>query len=161
MRITPERFEENYNLIRKYLVKCHTDKDGDSLFCRFSELMQHVEDLEGDVRSWKSVADIISKCKSRFQRLQDELGEWADATFGFRTPESLLAHLRTEIEEIIECPTDEHEWADALTLLTDSYRLATGNDTDKLLTACFEKLEINKGRSWHPPDEEGISRHIK
>jgi hypothetical protein len=98
---------------------------------------------------------------SRFQQLQNELGEWADATFGPRTPESLLAHLRTEIDEIIECPTDEHEWADAFQLLVDSYRLATGNDTEQLLTSAFEKLVINKSRSWHPPNELGISHHIK
>lgn len=98
---------------------------------------------------------------SKFQRLQDELGQWADATFGFRTPESLLNHLIEEIGEVKETPTDESEWADCLTLLIDSYRLATGHNTDHLLDACMTKLEINKQRTWNAPDENGISRHIK
>lgn len=98
---------------------------------------------------------------SKFQQLQDELGEWADSTFGPRTAESLLNHLREELDEVIADPTDEHEWADCLQLLIDAYRLATGNSTDKLLDSSFQKLEILKTRKWHPADENGIVRHIK
>jgi len=98
---------------------------------------------------------------SKFQKLQNELGEWADTTFGPRTVESLLNHLREELDEVIADPIDEHEWADCLQLLIDAYRLATGNTTEHLLDACFEKLEINKNRTWNAPDENGIFKHVK
>ena len=99
--------------------------------------------------------------RSKFQKLQDELGQWADKTFGPRTPISLLHHLKEEVIELMETPHDESEWADCLTLLIDSYRLQTGKTTDHLLDACFEKLEINKNRTWQEPDENGVCRHIK
>lgn len=99
--------------------------------------------------------------KSKFQKLQDELGQWADETFGPRTPLSLLHHLKEEVGELMDAPHDESEWADCLTLLIDSYRLQTGKNTDQLIDACFEKLDINKQRTWNAPDENGISRHIK
>jgi NTP pyrophosphatase (non-canonical NTP hydrolase) len=104
---------------------------------------------------------LLAKDTSRFQKLQNELGQWADATFGFRTPESLLNHLIEEVGEVREALTDESEWADCLTLLIDSYRLATGHTTNDLLDACFAKIEVNKKRTWNAPDENGISRHIK
>jgi hypothetical protein len=33
--------------------------------------------------------------------------------------------------------------------------------SDELLTACFNKLEINKNRVWGKPDENGVVEHIK
>jgi NTP pyrophosphatase (non-canonical NTP hydrolase) len=99
--------------------------------------------------------------RSKFQKLQDELGQWADATFGPRTPHSLLHHLHEEVGELMEAIHDESEWADCLTLLIDSYRLATGKNTDDLLKACFEKLEINRQRTWNEPDHNGVCRHVK
>ena len=98
---------------------------------------------------------------SEFQRLQNELGQWADTTFGNRTPHSLLHHLHEEVGELMDAIDDESEWADCLTLLIDSYRLATGKNTDDLLKACFEKMEINKKRTWSEPDKKGICRHVK
>lgn len=98
---------------------------------------------------------------SRFQQMQNELGQWADATFGDRTPQSLLRHLEHEIEEVCENPKDELEWADCLTLLVDAYRLATGHNTEHLLDACFEKIAINKQRKWSPPNEDGVCFHIR
>lgn len=44
------RSEESIKLLREHLVKHHTDKDGDSLFCRFDELMLRVQDMEA---TWK------------------------------------------------------------------------------------------------------------
>jgi hypothetical protein len=113
-----------------------------------------------ECRFFKNPKEIILQ-QSRFQKLQDHLGKWADETFGPRTPESLLCHLKDEIDEIVADPKDEHEWADALQLLTDAYRLATGNTTEHLLDACFEKLEINKNRTWNAPDENGCFKHVK
>jgi len=62
MRLTEERANQSENLISRYLVKCHTDKDENSLFVRFSELMIDREELQQEIRSLNSVLRIISEC---------------------------------------------------------------------------------------------------
>ncbi len=37
---------ESIKMISEHLVKSHKDKDDDSLFCRFGELLGYVSDLE-------------------------------------------------------------------------------------------------------------------
>jgi len=98
---------------------------------------------------------------SHIMRLQLEQGHWADATFGRpRKPEGPIAHLRKEVEELAENPGDRLEYADCLMLLLDAYRLA-GGYADDLVTAGFQKLEINRQRQWGKPDENGVVEHIR
>jgi len=59
MSISKERFEESRKLIREHLVKSHNDKDDDSLFVRFSEIGQYIEDLIWEKDSWKRVGEAI------------------------------------------------------------------------------------------------------
>jgi hypothetical protein len=40
------RSEESIKLLREHLVTLHEDGDGDSLFCRFDEIMLRVQDME-------------------------------------------------------------------------------------------------------------------
>lgn len=61
MRITDARLAESCELLRKHLVKLHVDKDENSLFCRFSEIMGEIEALQWDVQSWQRVCNAISK----------------------------------------------------------------------------------------------------
>ena len=44
--ISKERKEESYKLISQHLVKSHDDGDVNSLFVRFSEIMDYVERYE-------------------------------------------------------------------------------------------------------------------
>jgi len=46
MRLTKERLKESYDLISKHLVKSHDDKDENSLFVRFSEIIGELEYLK-------------------------------------------------------------------------------------------------------------------
>lgn len=49
------RSEESIKLLREHLVKFHKDKDGDSLSCRFGELLQRIEDMECSMKAtWNS-----------------------------------------------------------------------------------------------------------
>lgn len=58
------RSEESIKLIREYLVKCHKDKDDNSLFVRFGELQQRIESLECSLEStWNSFVCIAEQVK--------------------------------------------------------------------------------------------------
>lgn len=94
--------------------------------------------------------------------LAKQAAEFSDKTFGdpkVRGPLGALHHLREEIEELVDNPTDRMEYADCLLLLIDAYRRNGGNVRD-LIRAGFEKLEINKKRNWGKADQNGVIRHI-
>jgi len=98
---------------------------------------------------------------TRIQKLQNEIAEWSDATFGEgRQATRPLRHLAKEVQEAIAHPEDHEEYADCLILLLDAYRM-TGGGADQLLETAFEKLEINKKREWGTPDENGVVEHIR
>ena len=61
MKLTPERLEESREMIRRFLVKHHTDKDDNSLYMRFSEIMQHVEDITWERDTMKRCLEAIQK----------------------------------------------------------------------------------------------------
>lgn len=42
--IDENRLKENHDLISKYLIKCHTDKDEIFMYCRFLEIVNHIQD---------------------------------------------------------------------------------------------------------------------
>lgn len=97
-----------------------------------------------------------------FEKLYVEHAEFSDKTFGkSRSFYGPLQHLQKEVKELLENPSDDHEYADCLLLLIDAYR-RKGGTAHRLLNACFEKLEINKERKWpDQPDENGVFEHVK
>ena len=98
---------------------------------------------------------------SEIQRLQDEIGEWADETFGPKSsPRPALLHLQKEVQEVLDNPDDKVEYADCLMILLDAYRNA-GGTADELVAIAFNKLEVNKQREWGPPDENGVCEHVR
>lgn len=98
--------------------------------------------------------------KSAIQFLQEDSSAWADETFGDRTPEQVLAHLKREINELIETPDDRLEYADCLILLLESAQLV-GLSADDVVMAAFEKMGINKKRKWGVPNDDGSVEHIE
>lgn len=111
---------------------------------------------------YPSVADRnpYSNNLTAWERFQNDLGVWADATFGAgRPPERSFSHLQEEVEELIASPYDLKEYADCFILLIDSARRA-GYDMETILKACNDKLEINKKRKWGTPDASGKVNHV-
>jgi hypothetical protein len=85
--------------------------------------------------------------------------QWADKTFDKANINSILHHLRDELDEYFSPNADEHEIADCAQLMF--------HGVDKIIKDPYimemvkEKLEINKKRVWLPPDERGVSYHAK
>lgn len=106
--------------------------------------------------------------KEALDALQTEIGSWSDATFPNSTPDTMLRHLRKEVEEVgDEIKADEifpnsksktpHEIADCIMLLLHLAHRKGISARD----AIREKFEICKKRKWGPPDEHGVIHHVK
>ena len=80
----------------------------------------------------------------------NEHSEWSQKTFGAdseRGPVGPLRHLLKEAQEALNNPSDLLEYVDCLFLVFDAARRA-GYSYDEFVTACFDKLEVNKKREW-------------
>jgi hypothetical protein len=88
--------------------------------------------------------------------LQKLIGEWNIKTFPEATPDSIIAHLKKEIEEL-SVNHDPEEAADCMILLL-SHAHRTGYD---LFDEVLQKHCINIDRTWGQPDKDGVIEHIK
>jgi NTP pyrophosphatase (non-canonical NTP hydrolase) len=108
----------------------------------------------------------------RIQRLQNNIAEWSDNTFGSvdRTI-GILNHLKEEVQEVIDAKNEyeegptgllQHkmatEFADCLILLLDAARKSDLN-TDLLMQAAEYKMKVNRERKWKPANEQGYHKH--
>jgi hypothetical protein len=94
-------------------------------------------------------------------------------TFTKATWLTALKHLQKEIQEVIDCDKvnlgeDEAnaslmEYADCFILLLDSFwrRHPDFYDGNKLLIAVWNKIQINKRRTWQAPNAEGFVEHVR
>lgn len=94
---------------------------------------------------------------SELTPFQSEVNDWQLKTFPTSSVNSKIAHMRKEIEELAEHPTDASEMADIFILLLG---VASKQGVD-LLDAARAKMEINKKREWGTPDENGVVLHKK
>lgn len=109
----------------------------------------------------------------RIQRLQNNIAEWSDETFGSQDRTlGILNHLKEEIEEVIVAKNEYEEdpsgilqnklameFADCLILLLDAARKSDLN-TDLLMQSAEYKMKINRERQWKPANEEGYHKHV-
>ena len=110
----------------------------------------------------------------RIQKLQDNIAEWSDNTFGDNDRTiGILNHLKEEVDEAIEAKLEFEEkldgisqqrmvseFADCLILILDAAR-KSDLDTTLLLQAAEYKMQINRTREWKPANEQGYHKHQK
>lgn len=87
---------------------------------------------------------------------QEEVGSWANKTFGKSTPETVLKHLKREVAEL-ETSGEPDEVADCVLLLLH-YAHKRGIS---IFEECVKKHEVNKQRKWGKPDADGVVEHVK
>ena len=86
-----------------------------------------------------------------------EVNDWQAVTFPRATPASVVEHLRREVQELIEDPTNTSELADVVFLAVGlAYELGVD-----LKTIVADKLAVNRARRWGKPDHLGVSEHIR
>lgn len=105
----------------------------------------------------------MSLAGSEFELFWNERSKWSEETFGPRTSRGAigpLKHLKKEVEEMLENPTDLEEFADGLFLLTDA-AFRAGFTYREFMDMLWYKLEKNKKRVWGPPSADGVVEHVK
>lgn len=88
---------------------------------------------------------------------------WSRKTFGTdqeRGPKGPIDHLKKEILELEENPTDASEYADCFLLLLDASRRA-GISLDGLIDAARHKMTINERREWQTPEPDKAVEHVR
>lgn len=74
--------------------------------------------------------------------------EWSNKTFGpGKRTYGVLEHIRKELDEIDQDPTDIYEWVDVLILAFDGAWRA-GWEPQQIIDAIKEKQAINEQRDW-------------
>lgn len=93
------------------------------------------------------------------QKLEEIRAKWAAKTFPRANLDGVLNHLKREIQEFEEDPSDISELADMLMLVMDAGRLS-GHSADDILKAFSKKHIDNTKRKWALlPD--GSYTHVK
>lgn len=91
--------------------------------------------------------------------MQKKQYKWSRETFGESSMESNIDHLRDELAEIIENPTDIEEWADVMLLYMNALSFVDFT-MDDVLEAVHKKYEKNNKRKWGKPDDRGVVKHL-
>ena len=103
-----------------------------------------------------------------FHIIYEDINSWCIKTFGKNRAIASLHHLKEQIEEIIQELGKENvnvedcdkKYADAFILLINS-AASYGMDANDVLKAISIKMDINRGRRWGSPDDNGICKHLK
>jgi len=94
-----------------------------------------------------------------WNRIQNTIFNWSEITFPDSGVKSKLAHLREEIDEIDDDPTNLEEWADGAILFINAAKSA-GYSMTQIYDAVELKHEKNTQRKWGLPDENGVVHHV-
>jgi hypothetical protein len=101
----------------------------------------------------------MSRRVFNFQPVQDSIAAWADSVFGKdRRLDSILKHLKKEVEELIDEPFSVEEYADVGILWLNAASKA-GYKVDDLYFAMIGKMMVNRSRKWGKPGENGVIEH--
>lgn len=93
------------------------------------------------------------------QFLEDKY-RWSVATFGAGTRTvGILKHLREELDEIQEEPTDLREWIDVILLAFDG-AMRQGFSAQAVVRAMRVKQAENEMRTWNVPDDDEPCHHV-
>lgn len=119
-----------------------------------------IQSLIDRARNWRKALTPppdATEAQSATAGFQREISEWAQTTFPHQTPHSKIAHLKKEVRELEEAPSDLVEMADCYILLLNLAEMAGGD----LLTEAKKKMKVNRARKWGKPDADGVCLHIK
>ncbi len=83
---------------------------------------------------------------------------WAEVKFPDETVEHKLIHLKKEVDEVIACPKDLHEWADVTMLLFNALHRSNYNFA-QLFMAMEEKFIICQQRKKWKKTVDGDYQH--
>jgi uncharacterized protein (DUF1800 family) len=102
-----------------------------------------------------------SRRVKNFQPLQDAITAWADSVSAKdRHPKQILQHLKKEIEEMFQEPSNLNGYADVGILWLNA-AAKVGHKVDDLYYAMIGKMMVNKLRKWGKMDENSVIEHVR
>lgn len=87
----------------------------------------------------------------------ERVADWSESMWPTQQSGPLIKHIRKEISELEDNPSDGEEMADIIILLC---RVARNAGVD-LLDEVERKFEIVQKRTWQAPDEHGVIEHVR
>lgn len=101
---------------------------------------------ESDPFNW--FVEVVNKSEKITESDINKQRDWSRETFGpgART-KGVIAHIREELDEVLENPGDISEWCDLLILVLDGATRA-GHTSAEIIMGYHEKISINMARSW-------------
>ena len=88
------------------------------------------------------MVNVIDAAQLEYQR------QWSQETFGPHIrEEAIVAHIREELEEVLEDPEDLTEWVDVILLAFDG-AMRTGWEPQEVIDGIFAKQAVNETRVW-------------
>lgn len=101
---------------------------------------------------------------NKLLNLINDQSKWSQETFGtdsIKGPIGALKHLKKEVDECLQDPSDIKEYVDCLLLILDASRRA-GFPIIDLLNAAENKMIENKQRVWPKTDDmDAYVEHVK
>jgi len=97
---------------------------------------------------------------SELDQFQSNHAAWASKTFPDETLDEVIKHLKAEIDEARETPSDVFEWADCYILMMYACQRC-GHSMSDVVDIAKKKHEINLKRTWPGKNKEGIYQHAE
>ncbi len=91
---------------------------------------------------------------------QNDISSWAAKTFPEMTNQSIMAHLRKEVQEFLNEQDPIARREEAVDIVHLLLELASNEDW-LLEEELARKFEINKRRKWGKRNSEGFCEHMK
>ncbi len=89
----------------------------------------------------------------------DAKAAWSRATFGIGHRAGVIAHIRDELKEIENAPSDLTEWVDVVLLAMDGASRSAGADGASFVAALIAKQQRNECRTWPSDVPPGAATH--
>lgn len=89
---------------------------------------------------------------------QKAIGEWNDEVLGGTSERGVIEHFKEEVQEFLDDLNEKGEPAEAADIVILLMLRAKQKGYD-LLGEVYKKMEINRRRTWLPPDKDGVRRH--
>lgn len=104
----------------------------------------------------KTHIDPVSVRRQIMADWQYEIGSWSCETFPESTQDSVIEHIKDEVNKELVPDCDQKELADVVILILGLAHRRKIN----LFDAIIEKFKINRKRKWGPKNSRGFQEHL-
>lgn len=132
---------------------------------RYEKLFTHMNEEHGVCLLETEMQEIYNIVSQTNPHVFDQVIAWQEQTFGEPNPDGIRAHIKKELNEILEATTLEHKLEELIDcffmLLQEGRRIKPDITSEDIFSAMQAKLDVNKARIWAKPGPDGAIHHVK